>query len=160
MLAEVGVGGLMEVPAGAAALDLGDVDAGAVVTGGQADAVDLVAGALVVDERAGAELADRHEPGPLDEVAFPAAAGAPFRRNERRQRQPRERIAGQEAFRGEVAVGVEITLKHVVDLALEEVEGSTGLRNAAAGTLFRAFGRADGFQDLCWRWSSSFCASL
>ena len=127
MLAEIGLGGFMEVPAGAAALDLGDVDASAVVTGGQADAVDLVTRPLVVDERAGAELADRHEPGPLDEISFPAAAGAPFRRNERRQRQSREGIAGQEAFRSEIAVGVEITLKYVVDLALEKVESSTRL---------------------------------
>lgn len=42
----------MEVSAGAAALDLGDVNTGAVVTGGRADAVDLVARSFVVDERA------------------------------------------------------------------------------------------------------------
>ena len=76
VLADLVAGGavaVVEVAAGLAALDLGDVDAGAVVAGGQADPVDLVAGAFVVDERAGAELADGEEPRALDVVALAVA---------------------------------------------------------------------------------------
>ena len=54
---------VVQVSAGLAALDLSDVDAGAVVAGREADPVDLVAGAFVVDERAGAEFADGEERG-------------------------------------------------------------------------------------------------
>lgn len=41
---------------------------------GRAD--DLVAGTLVVDDRAGAELADADKPGPLDVIPFTAASQA------------------------------------------------------------------------------------
>ena len=64
---------------------------------GQLDAGHLVAGALVVDERARAELADREEPRPLQVVAV-AAAPPRRRRDVGGQRQPREGVAGQEAL--------------------------------------------------------------
>ena len=108
----------MQVPAGTATLDLTEVDAGAVVAGGQAHPVDFVAGTLVVDERPWPELADGQEPGPLDVVAL-TVAGLTLGRDERCQRQSGKRVAGQEPFRGEVAVGVEVTLVDVVGLALE-----------------------------------------
>jgi len=71
MLAKIGLRGLVEVATGAAALDLGDVDASAVVTRGQADPVDRVTRPLVVDERTRAELTDRHEPGRWMKSPFP-----------------------------------------------------------------------------------------
>ena len=150
MLADLVAGGtvaVVQVSAGLAALDLGDVDAGAVVAGREADPVDLVAGALVVDERAGAELADGQEPWALDVVALAVACPA-FGGDERRERQPGERVAGQEPFGGEVAVGVEVALIDVVDLALEQVERGAGLADLAAGPFLRRFGCADDLKDL------------
>ena len=85
MLAEFRAGrcvALVQISADVAALDLGDVDAGAVVAGGQAHPVHFVSGALVVDERAGPELADRDEPWALDVVALPVL-GAPLGGDER-----------------------------------------------------------------------------
>ena len=119
----------------------------AVVAGGKADPVDLVAGALVVDERAGPELADRQEPRPLHVVALALLRVRPIGGDERRERQPRERVAGQEAFGSEVAVGVEVALVHVIDVALEQVERGAGLGDLATGPSLARFGRADLLED-------------
>jgi len=72
--------------------------------------VDLVPRALVVDQRARAELVDREEPRPLDVVAVALPAARPAPRHVRRQRQAWERVPREEALGGEVAVGVEVGL--------------------------------------------------
>src|SRR5205823_1823654 len=93
----------------------------------QEDAVDHVAGALVVDDRTRAELGDGEEARPLHELipTLPAAA----RRDKRREWQPREAIAGQEAFAREVAVAVEVGLQvALLVVAAEELELSLRLR--------------------------------
>ena len=58
---------------------------------GELDAGDLVAGALVVDQRARAELADRQEPGALQEVPIGQPPAQPG--DERGQREAGERVA-------------------------------------------------------------------
>ena len=85
---------------------------------------DLVAGALVVDHRAGAELGDADEPGPLDVVALAAAVQAG---DVGGQRQPGERVAGQEALGGEVPVGVEVGLEVVGVLVAKQVQLDAGV---------------------------------
>src|SRR5690606_8901462 len=50
-----------------------------------------------------------------------ALRGAPPR-DERRQRQPRERVARQEPFRGEVAVAVEVGLGLTTRLAAQQLQ--------------------------------------
>ena len=134
-------------PQAVTALDLADVDAGAVIAGREADAVDLVAGALVVDERSGAELADGQEPRALEIVALAVACPA-FSGDERCEREPGERVAGQEPFGGKVAVGVEVALVEVVDFALEQVERGPGLADLAPGPFLRGFGCADDLEDI------------
>ena len=103
---------------------------------------DLVAGALVVDHRAGAELGDPDEPGPLDVVALAAAVHAG---DVGGQRQPRERVAGQEALGGEVPVGVEVRLEVVGVLVGQQVELDAGVVGAPGGVL--AFLVRDGGVD-------------
>ena len=88
---------------------------------------DLVAGALVVDHRAGAELGDPDEPWPLDVVALAAAGQAG---DVGGQRQPGERVAGQEALGGEVPVGVEVGLEVVGVLVAEQVQLDAGVGGA------------------------------
>ena len=148
MLAEFDADGvLVQIAADVAAFDLGDVHPAAVIAGRQADPVHLVAGAFVVDERVGAEFADRDEPGPLHVVAL-AVLGAPVGGDERRERQPGERVAGQEALGGEVAVGVEVALRDVVDLAAQQVQGGAGFDDAGAGAAFGRLGGADLLEHL------------
>ena len=72
---------------------------------GDHDPVHPVHGAFVVDERLGAELGDGDEPRPA-EVLIPGLA--PPGGDPRGQRQPGEAVAGQEALRREVPVGVEV----------------------------------------------------
>ena len=109
-LAAVGpdaVGHRVEVAAGRAELGLlgGEL---VVLLDREDDPVDLVARALVVDDRAGPELGDRQEPGPRHELVprLPRPPG----RDVGRQRQPGEVVAGQEPLAGEVAVAVEVRL--------------------------------------------------
>ncbi len=78
------------------------------------DLVDPVARALVVDQRARAELGDGQEARARDELVA-ALALAPAR-HVGRERQAREVVAGQEALRREVAVGVEIALVDALGL--------------------------------------------
>ena len=72
------------------------------------DLVHPVARALVVDQRAGAELRDGEEAGAGDELVTPLAP-APAR-HVGGDRQPGEVVAGEEALRREIAVGVEVPL--------------------------------------------------
>ena len=85
-----------------------------VVADGQNDLVDRVFGAFVVDDRPGAELGDRQEPGPREEFVAPFLS--PATRNVGRERQPRETVAGQETFAGKVAIAVEVGLDQVLGL--------------------------------------------
>ena len=73
----------------------------------QLDPGHLVPRALVVDQGPRAELLDGQEPGPLHVVAV--LAGPSPDRDVGGDRQPRERIPGQEAFRGQVPVRVEVS---------------------------------------------------
>src|ERR1700729_797873 len=116
----------MKVSAGFAPLDLSDIDACAVVARREADPVDLVAGALVVDECSRAEFADGEEPGALEVVALAVACPA-LGRDKCCKRQPGERVAGQEPLGGEVAVRVEVALVKVIDFALEQVQRGASL---------------------------------
>src|SRR5262249_26324882 len=84
---------------------------------------DLIAGALVVDPRAGAELANADEPGPLDVVAVAAAGQA---RDVSREWQPRERVAGQEPLGGEIPVGVKVGLEVSGVLIAQQAELDPG----------------------------------
>ena len=97
------------------------------------DAVDLVPVALVVDQRARAELPDRQEPGPLHVVAV--GAQPPVGRDVGGDRQPGERVAGQEPLGGEVAVGVEVggEVAVVAVLVAQQAQLGLGLVAAAAG---------------------------
>ena len=70
------------------------------------DLVDAVARALVVDQGARAELGDGQETRARHELVASLALAAAG--HIRRERQAREVVAGQEALRGEVAVGVEV----------------------------------------------------
>jgi hypothetical protein len=98
----------------------------------------------VVDHRAGSELGDADEPGALDVIAFAAAVQAGDIGG---QRQPRERVAGQEPLGGEVAVGVEVRLEVVGVLVGQQVELDAGVVGAAGGVLALLVwdGGVDGF---------------
>ena len=98
----------------------------------QGHADDLVAGALVVDDRAGAELADADEPGPLDVVPFAVAGQAG---DVGGQRQAGEGIAGQESLGGEVAVGVEVGLEVVGVLVAEQGQLDAGVAGPPGGVV-------------------------
>ena len=100
--------------------------------GWQLDAVDLVPGALVVDEGPRAELPDCQEPGPLHVVAL--APHAPAAGDIGGDGQPRERVAGQEPLGGEVPVRVEVGADvHVVAaLVAKQRDLGLGLGPAAA----------------------------
>ena len=74
----------------------------------EVDLVDAVARPLVVDQGARTELGDRQETRAGHELVAPLAL-APAR-HKRRDRQARKVVAGQEALRGEVAIGVEVAL--------------------------------------------------
>ena len=74
---------------------------------------------LVVDEAAGAELGKREEARAL-QVGLPPTT-VPARRDVREEGQPGEVVPGQEAFRGEVAVRVEVARQRT-RAALEQVE--------------------------------------
>ena len=87
--------------------------------------VDLVLGALVVDQPAGAELADGQEPGPLQILGAGTGAAAP--RHERRQRQARERVTRQETLGGQVPVRVEVGLPGPHRVGPQDVELALGL---------------------------------
>src|SRR5690606_29040408 len=66
------------------------------------DALDLVAGAFVVNDCAGAEFANRQEPWTLQVVAAgPVADSCPHSRDVGRQRQPGEAVSGQKSLAGE-----------------------------------------------------------
>ena len=80
---------------------------------------DPVGASLVVDEAARAELGKRQEARTL-EVGLPPTA-VPACRDVREERQPGEVVPGQEALRGEVAVGVEVARERVRP-PLEQVE--------------------------------------
>ena len=80
---------------------------------------DPVGAPLVVDEAARTELGKREEARAL-EVRLPSTA-VPARRDVREERQSREVVPGQEALRGEVAVGIEVARSRVRP-ALEQVE--------------------------------------
>ena len=84
----------------------------------------------MVDQRARAELPDRQEPGPLNEVAV--GAQPPVGRDVGGDRQPRERVAGQEPFGGEVAVGVEVGSEVAVVAILVAQQAQLGLCLVAA----------------------------
>ena len=98
----------------------------------QGHADHLVAGALVVDDRAGAELADADEPGPLDVVPFAAAGQAGDVGGER---QAGEGVAGQESLGGEVTVGVEVGLEVVGVLVAEQGQLDAGVAGAPGGAV-------------------------
>ncbi len=85
------------------------------VPGGYLDLGHLVPATLVVDQCARSELADGDEPGALD-----VAGLLPLPRDVGGQRKPREGVAGQEAFGGEVAVGVEVAELPVGVLILQQ----------------------------------------
>ncbi len=96
------------------------VEPAGVLTGRELDLVDLVALPFVVDQRAGAELADRDEARAVDELAV--AGHAPTPGDIGAQRQTRERVARQEALGGEVAVGVEVALLVVGLVVAQQAE--------------------------------------
>src|ERR1022692_353804 len=98
----------------------------------QGHADDLVAGTLVIDDRAGAELADADEPGPLDVVPFAAASQAGDVSGER---QAGERIAGKESLRSEVTVGVEVGLEVVGVLVAEQGQLDAGVAGTPGGAV-------------------------
>src|SRR5437868_6449298 len=116
LLADFVAGGVItfvEVAARRAAFDLdGRQRLAGVLARRQTDPFDLVAGALVVNERLRPELADSQEARALHVVTL-SAAGRAGGRDERGQREPWEGVAGQEAFAGEVPVRVEVTLVDV-----------------------------------------------
>ncbi len=90
----------------------------------------------MVDERARPELADRQEPRPGQVVTLSAAAGRAGR-DERRDRQPGEGVAGQKAFGGEVPVAVEVAVADVVGLVAQQVQLRRGLQVLGAGVADR-----------------------
>jgi hypothetical protein len=87
---------LVEVSTDLAALDLGEVDAGSVLAGRQSHLGDLVAGALVVDEGPGPELADSEESRSLNVVALAVVACLLLGGDESGKWQARERVTRQE----------------------------------------------------------------
>ena len=80
---------------------------------------DPIGAPLVVDEAARTELGKRKETRAL-EVCL-ASTTLPTRRDVREERQSREVVPGQEALRGEVAVGIEVARSRVRP-ALEQLE--------------------------------------
>jgi hypothetical protein len=126
----------VDVAAGAAALS-GGRDGAGVFPRGHEDPVDDVARALVVDDRAWAELGDGQEARAGDELVALAATG-----DEGRKRQAREVVAGQEALAREIAVAVEVRLDEILRLG-EELELYVGLVAQTAGALLllRRLGR-------------------
>ena len=78
----------------------------------QDDLVDHVARAFVVDDGPRPELGDGQEARAGQE--FVLVAPEPPARDEGRERQAREAVTRQKAFAGEVAVGVEVGLDHVL----------------------------------------------
>ena len=75
--------------------------------------IDLVAGAFVVDERARTKFCNRQETGARKKTVrlFLTPPG-----NICRERQTGEAIPGQEAFGGEIAIGIEVGLNEVLDI--------------------------------------------
>src|SRR5688500_4323098 len=99
----------MEVPAVLALLERVRRQAVLLVAiGREEDAVDDVASALVVHDRARPELGNREEAGPLQVLVLALSASASG--DERRQGQPGKAVAREEAFAREVAVAVEVGL--------------------------------------------------
>ena len=114
----------------------------------QVDLVDDVARAFVVDDGARAELGDGQEARPGQEfvgVALDAPAG-----DIGRERQAREAVAGQEAFAGEVAVGVEVGLDDVLGFG-QQLDLALGLLAQALGLVVVVFGARVIVDDLLLR---------
>jgi len=92
-----------------------------------------VAGALVIDGCPRAELGDGEEAGSGEELlAVVAAARA---RDEGGDREPREAVAGEEAFACEVAAAVEVRESDAVGLGDEEVQLRLGLAPEPLGLI-------------------------
>ena len=103
--------------------------------------VDDVARSLVVNDGAGPKLGDGQEPRPLQELLplpkTPAhsatrAPARPSTRDERRQRQAREAVAGEKALAGEVTVAVKVGLQQPIDVG-EQVHLLLGLGTETFG---------------------------
>ena len=109
----------------------------------QDDAVDEVARAFVVDDRAGTKLGDRQEPGPGKE--FVATLPGPPTRDVGREGKPRKVVAWQEALAGKVPVAVEVGLGDVFSLG-QQFELRFGLLAEAFGSVFIG-GRSGGVTD-------------
>ena len=91
----------------------------------EVDLVHPVTRALVVDQGAGTELGDGEKAGAGDVLV---ASGAPAPgRHVGGDREPGEVVAGQEAFRREVPVGVEVAFVDAFGLG-EEADLALGLR--------------------------------
>ncbi len=86
----------------------------------------------MVDERTGAELPDREEPGTLQVVAVGVAAVA-GPRDVRGQREPREAVARQEPLGGQIAVRIEVAHHRLAVGRAVQQQVRLGLRLASAG---------------------------
>ena len=101
------------------------------------DLVHAISGALVVDQCARAELRNGEKAGTRD--VFVASCGSPSGRHVRGDRKPGKVVAGEEAFRREIAVRVEIPFVNAFGFG-QEANLTLCLRTQPSRMVALAFG--------------------